>query len=209
MPQICVSMPALPAPDGPRLLTEALAAAAIVSIVLEPEGAGGTIRPDAALPLIASAQKAGAAVLILDDARLARTLKADGVHLSVRDDILAAAEEAREILGQGGIVGVDAGRSRHDAMEAGEQGVDYVAFGVPPDVNGDLSDERVERVAWWAEIFEIPVVAYGVSGRDEAIALARADADFISIRLTPDTGSVANLKDIAAAVASATPEAVA
>ena len=34
--------------------------------------------------------------------------------------------------GDRGIIGVDAGISRHDAMTVAEAGADYVAFGAPP-----------------------------------------------------------------------------
>lgn len=200
MTQLCLSIPALAAPEGARLLSQAMSAGKIAAVVITP-GTDGVVTPADALPLIATAQAGGAAVLILDDAGLARTLKADGVHLSSRAEIVTAAEEAREILGQGGIVGVDAGTSRHDAMELGELGVDYVAFGLQG-ADADDREERFELVAWWAEIFEIPVVALGVEGAQEAAALAAANCDFVSIDLSAPGDAAERVRAITAAIAA-------
>lgn len=201
MTQVCVIIPSLKAPDGARLTAEALAGGPVAAVIIAPAG-GGPIAPDAALPMIAAAQKGGAAALIYGDAQLARALKADGVHLPTREDIVAAAEEAREILGRGGIVGADAGASRHDAMELGELGVDYVAFGLSSDAeDADGREARFDLVAWWSEIFEVPVVAFDVADVQEAAALAAVNADFICVAL--DAGKDADfVKDLTAAVAS-------
>ncbi len=205
MTQMCVMVPALPAADGLRLLSEALSAAPIAAVVIMP-GADGLIAPDAALALIAAAQKSSAAALIYGDAQLARTLKADGVHLPWSVDVRTAAEDAREILGQGGIIGADAGTSRHDAMELGELGVDYVAFGLG-DGDAELArEDRDELVAWWAEIFEIPVVALDVAGASEAATLKAAAADFISVRLSAGADAARTLSEISAAAPAARTE---
>jgi thiamine-phosphate pyrophosphorylase len=66
-------------------------------------------------------------------------------------------------------------------MLAGESGADYVMFG-EPDAAGHRPavDAVIERVAWWAEIFQIPCVAYAARV-DDVEALARAGADFVAI----------------------------
>ena len=112
-------------------LAAALSAAEIASLLIAPPP-GGTLDAAAARPLVEAAQRQGVAALIADDARLARTLRADGVHLGIAKDPAGAYAEARSILGQGGIVGVDPGISRHDAMTLAEDGADYIAFGAPP-----------------------------------------------------------------------------
>jgi len=118
-------------------------------------------------------------------AHAARRRRASG---ATRDPVGAYAE-ARSILGQGSIVGVDAGISRHDAMTVAEEGADYVAFGAPAYLK-DRDKARARRdelIAWWAEIFQAPCVAFDVETAEEAHALAGAGADFVSIRLSEGT----------------------
>lgn len=137
-----------------------------------------------ALPLVELAQKKGVAALIEGDAQLARTLRADGVHLPWSNDVAARFGEAREILGTRYIVGVDVGRSRHDAMTLAEAGADYIAFGIPPHVEDRVTAtaRRLELITWWADIFEVPCVAFDVDDAADAVALAAAGADFIALR---------------------------
>jgi thiamine-phosphate pyrophosphorylase len=165
---------------APARLAAALAAGKIASVVIAAADGTPAVEVQA---LIGAAQASGAAALIRDDARLARTLRADGVHLSAGN--AKAFGEAREIVGSRGIVGVDAGRSRHEAMVAGEAGADYVAFGIPDHVDDRVKahKRRCELVAWWSEIFEVPVVAFDVARAEEAGQLAAAGADFIALTL--------------------------
>jgi thiamine-phosphate pyrophosphorylase len=191
---------------APARLAAALAAGAVASVVITvPEG---TPAADVQA-LIGAAQAAGAAALIRDDARLARTLKADGVHLSAGNG--KAFGEAREIIGSRGIVGVDAGRSRHEAMMAGEGGAEYVAFGIPEHVDDRVKAHRrrCELVAWWSEIFEVPVVAFDVATAEEAGQLAAAGADFIGLSLPAREPPAASGELVRNAHAAITGEAVA
>lgn len=136
-------------------------------------------------PFIELLQSQDIAAIIADDAALARTMKADGVHVSWCKEIAAAFEEAREIVGGRSIVGVDAGRSRHDAMQLGEAGADYVAFGIPPAVEDreTAARRRLELIGWWSEIFEIPCVGFDVESPAAAELLADAGSDFVSAKL--------------------------
>jgi thiamine-phosphate pyrophosphorylase len=137
-----------------------------------------------ARPLVELAQRKDIAALIEGDAQLARTLRADGVHLPWSKDIAAQYAEAREVLGTRYIVGADAGRSRHDAMSIAEAGADYIAFGIPPHVEDreTAGERRRELISWWSEIFEVPCVAFDVETAEEAKVLAAAGADFIAMR---------------------------
>jgi thiamine-phosphate pyrophosphorylase len=171
----------------PRTLAPLLAAAdAAAVLIAAPEGA--SLEAAGAHPLVEMAQANGVAALIEDDAQLARTLRADGVHLPWSKDVAARFGEAREILGGRYILGADAGRSRHDAMTLGEAGADYVGFGIPRHVEDrdTARERRLDLVAWWSEIFELPGVAFDVETADEASALARAGADFVALRLPPN-----------------------
>jgi thiamine-phosphate pyrophosphorylase len=162
----------------------ALLDAAGAATMLIAAGAEGALSAATARPLVELAQSKDVAALIEGDAQLARTLRADGVHLPWSNDVIAQFSEAREILGTRYIVGVDVGRSRHDAMTLAEEGADYVAFGIPPHVEdrATATARRLELIAWWGEIFEVPCVAFDVDSGADAVALAAAGADFIAMR---------------------------
>ncbi len=194
----------LDAADGAsQRLAAALDAAAVASVVVRPM-TGKPLDAASAAPLVASAQKAGAAVLMSGDARLARTLKADGVHLPVSENLEEAYNAARELISQRFIVGVDAGNSRHDAMTAGEAGADYVGFSLASaSVDRESARaERLELIAWWAEIFEVPCVAFDVETADEAQALTEAGADFIAVHVAAGA-SPASVREVMAAMSAA------
>lgn len=146
---------------------------------------GGALAPQTCKAIIDLAQARGTAALIADDARLARTLKADGVHLAYTQDPMKAYEEARSILGERYIVGADAGRSRHDAMVLGEAGADYISFGAPPRLadQAKAKERRLDLVAWWSELMQVPVVAFDASSPEEAAQLGQAGADFVALEL--------------------------
>lgn len=138
------------------------------------------------------AQKRGTACLV-DDPRLAVATGADGVHI---EGLGGGLETALASLKPDGIVGVGAVTSRDDAMTAGEAGVDYVMFG---DGEADTFAATRERVAWWAEIFNVPCVAYATK-LDEVASLAHAGADFVALGeavWTDSRGVVPALEDAA------------
>ena len=197
-----------PGPGAIDRLQAALQVAPVASVLIAPRP-GTKLGAGEVKPLVDLAQKANVAALLQDDARLARTLKADGVHVSASSDVLAAYDEARGILGQGGIVGVDAGNSRHDAMQAGEAGADYIAFGRPP-ADAEDYETREDLLAWWAEIFEIPCVGFDVSTAAEAAMLADTGAEFAALALPAGESlddTIGRLRDIAAILTRQAPSA--
>jgi thiamine-phosphate pyrophosphorylase len=129
-------------------------------------------------PILRAAATADCALLIENDPRLAARLGADGVHVAgASPDLVAAIKDLKPKR----IVGAGSLRLRDEAMTAGELGADYVMFGEPHGGVGPMDlTLLVERVSWWAEIFETPCVAYA-----EAISavgeLARAGADFVAL----------------------------
>jgi thiamine-phosphate pyrophosphorylase len=122
-------------------------------------------------------QNAGAALLLDGHVELVARAGADGAHLTG----LAALEEAIPSLKPDRIAGLGGLATRHDSMLAGELGADYVLFG-EPDAGGHRPSMEavVERLDWWAELFEPPCIAYAAS-REEAYEFARAGADFILV----------------------------
>lgn len=146
-------------------------------------------------PLQAICAAHDVAFIVNDSVALAKRLKADGVHLG-QDD--GAPREAREELGREAQIGVTCHASRHQAMEAGEAGADYVAFGAfyPSTTKYKGPDAEVpdlELLQWWTTIFEIPCVAIGGITPDNCKPLIEAGADFLAV-----SGAVWNGDEVAA-----------
>ncbi|HEV2552446.1 MAG TPA: thiamine phosphate synthase [Bosea sp. (in: a-proteobacteria)] len=123
-------------------------------------------------------QAANVALVVEDSALVATRGGADGVHLTGGP---AAIAEARSSLKSERIIGAGSLRARHDAMDVGEAGVDYVLFGEPrPDGSMPPLPAVIERAGWWAEIFQTPCVAYAPDA-DSVAALAETGAEFIAL----------------------------
>jgi len=185
----------------PRQVAALLDAAGAATLLIA-AGGGVALSAAAARPLVELAQAKDIAALIEGDAQLARTLRADGVHLPWSKDAAARYGEAREVLGTRYIVGIDVGRSRHDAMTLAEEGADYIGFGIPSHVEdrSAAAARRLELVSWWSEIFEVPCVAFDVDDVEDAMALAGAGADFLAMRA--DDGMMpADAKELARSLA--------
>ena len=137
------------------------------------------------------------AFIVNDSISLAKRLGADGVHLG-QDD--GDPREARDTLGPNVQIGVTCHDSRHLAMEAGEGGADYVAFGAfyPTATKAVKHVPEPSILSWWASMFELPSVAIGGITPDNAAPLVAAGADFLAV-----SGAVWN-GDEAAAVAAFT-----
>jgi thiamine-phosphate pyrophosphorylase len=167
--------------DHPQHLAQALDAGD-VACVLAPlaardEGAAKKI----VKALIAVTEPRGVALLI-DSASLVARSGADGAHVRVTGETLEKTlGAALETLKPERIVGAGGLKAKHDAMVAGEFDVDYVSFGDPaPDGYTPPVEQTLERVSWWAEIFNVPCVAFAPTLADVA-TLAKAGADFISL----------------------------
>ena len=120
------------------------------------------------------------AFIVNDSVALAKRLGADGVHLG-QDD--GDPREARAALGAGVQIGVTCHDSRHLAMEAGEAGADYVAFGsfYPTTTKTVQHHPDPAILAWWATMFELPSVAIGGITPANAAPLVAAGADFLAV----------------------------
>jgi thiamine-phosphate pyrophosphorylase len=120
------------------------------------------------------------AFIINDSIALAKRLGADGVHLGQSD---GDPREAREVLGRDVQIGVTCHNSRHLAMEAGDGGADYVAFGAfyPSGTKITEFSAEFDILSWWTALFELPCVAIGGITADNAAPLVAAGADFIAV----------------------------
>ncbi len=131
-------------------------------------------------PLQRLCADAGCAFIVNDSMALAKRLGADGVHLGQSD---GDPREARALLGPSAQIGRTCHDSRHLAMEAGEAGCDYVAFGAfyPTTTKPSNYRPKPEILSWWSGLFEIPCVAIGGITPDNARPLVDAGADFIAV----------------------------
>ncbi len=120
------------------------------------------------------------AFIVNDSVSLAKRLGADGVHLGQED---GDPREARAILGPSAQIGITCHGSRHLAMEAGEAGADYVAFGsfYPTRTKEVKHHPEPVILSWWSALFELPCVAIGGITPSNAPPLVAAGADFIAV----------------------------
>jgi len=117
-----------------------------------------------------SVQDRGIALILEGRPEIVARSGADGAHLNGIEAFGAAlaALKPDRIAGAGGL------GTRHDAMVAAESGADYVLFGSAEEA------ANLERVAWCAEVLELPCVAFA-RGEDEVAPLVEAGADFIAL----------------------------
>ena len=148
-------------------------------------------------PLQAICAARDVAFIVNDSIPLAKRLGADGVHLGQKDGTV---EEAREELGREAQIGVTCHASRHLALEAGEAGADYVAFGAffPSTTKQSEHRPEPELVEWWTGLIEIPCVAIGGITPENCRPLIEAGADFLAV-----SGAVWNGDEVASVKAFA------
>jgi thiamine-phosphate pyrophosphorylase len=174
--------------DFPTRLERALAAGArrhgdlVTAFQFRVKGVDSHEAAALAEPLQAICAAHDVAFIVNDSIALAKRLKADGVHLG-QDD--GSPRDAREELGREAQIGVTCHASRHMAMEAGEAGADYVAFGAfyPSTTKdkGDAERPEPELIEWWTRLFEIPCVAIGGITPENCKPLIEAGADFLAV----------------------------
>jgi thiamine-phosphate pyrophosphorylase len=164
----------------PDQLREALDAAAVAAFQLRVKDVDQHEAARLAEPLQRICADRDVAFIVNDDMKLAKRLGADGVHLGQQD---GDPREARALLGPGGQIGVTCHDSRHLAMEAGEAGADYVAFGsfFPTTTKEVRHRPDPSILSWWSTLFELPCVAIGGITAANAPILIDAGADFLAV----------------------------
>ncbi|MFL6857911.1 MAG: thiamine phosphate synthase [Allosphingosinicella sp.] len=166
--------------DFPSRLDEALAAGPVAAFQFRVKGVDRYEAARLAEPLLEICRARDVAFLVNDDMGLAKRLGADGVHLGQGD---GDPREARALLGPAAQIGITCHDSRHLAMEAGEAGADYVAFGAFFPTTTKPTDHRPDPsiLSWWSRVFEIPCVAIGGITPENGRVLVEAGADFLAI----------------------------
>ncbi len=161
-------------------LEQALAAGDVAAVLLRLAPADERTLITRIKALAQVVQRRDVALILDGRPELAARAGADGAHVSGVEAFAAALA----LLKPDRIAGAAGLRSRHDAMLAAETGADYVMFGEPgklfPDARRAPFDETVERLTWWADLFEVPCVGYAAA-MDEIAALGHTKADFIAL----------------------------
>jgi thiamine-phosphate pyrophosphorylase len=164
----------------PDRLARALDAGPVAAFQFRVKGVDQHAAAALAEPLLRICADRDVAFLVNDSISLAKRLGADGVHLGQED---GDPREARSVLGPSAQIGVTCHDSRHFAMEAGEAGADYVAFGAfyPTTTKEVRHHPDPAILSWWTTVFEIPCVAIGGITPDNARPLIDAGADFLAV----------------------------
>ncbi|MFD2262138.1 thiamine phosphate synthase [Lacibacterium aquatile] len=149
----------LPATTEPSALAALLKAGDVACVAVSGSA-------DQARGLLATVREADRAFVLIGSGADAARIDADGVHLVAPKDYAAA----RKALGAEQICGVNAGTSMHVAMEAAEQGADYIAL-----------SPQTDLIDFWVEAMTVPCVAWDVSDEKTAAAMVDAGADFIAL----------------------------
>ena len=161
-------------------LEAALAAGDVASLLIAPDAVSDNDLQAIAETLVPIAQKHDVAALVLGNSRVMGRARADGIHIEAGETAL---KEAVEALQPKSIVGAGNLRARHEAMEAGEAGADYIFFGLLDLEEGDEAHRKtIDLGAWWAELFEPPCVLLSGRSMESVEACARTGADFVALR---------------------------
>jgi thiamine-phosphate pyrophosphorylase len=166
--------------DFPDRLEQALSGGPVAAFQFRVKGLDQHEAAKLAGPLQRICEANEVAFIVNDDMGLAKRLGADGVHLGQGD---GDPREARALLGPTAQIGVTCHDSRHLAMEAGEAGADYVAFGAFYPTTTKETSHRPDPsiLGWWSRLFEIPCVAIGGITPKNGRVLVEAGADFLAV----------------------------
>lgn len=177
-PRLYLVTPRIADPAGHMdALAGALGAADVAAVLLRLETADERTLINRTKTLAPIAQSRNAALLLDGHPNTAVLAGADGAHVTG----VAAFRDALPALKPDRIVGCGGLHTRHDAMLVAEAGADYAMFGEADERGQRPSlDAVIERVAWWAEVFEIPCVAFAGSPAEIA-PLTAAGADFVAL----------------------------
>ena len=186
-------------------LAAALDAGDVAAVQLRLKDAGDDAWRRAIDVLRPVAQSRGVAFLLNDRADLVPGSGSDGVHVG-QDD--TPARDARRLIGPDRTLGVTCHDSRDLAMQAGEDGADYVAFGAffPSGTKQAARPADPAVLGWWSELMELPCCAIGGITAVNCAPLVRAGADFLAVVGAvwshPD-GPVAGVRALDAAIRAA------
>ena len=192
-PRLILFAPATPSPEWYASLPALLDVTQPAALV------AGTPGDTAALTALRQATRAATSALLVHDLSSATAAEADGAFFHDAGQVTGA----RRRFGSDWLIGVGC-RSRHEAMDAGEAGADFVAFGA---IDGSWDQgELADLVSWWSELFVLPAACLSAAEPRAVERLLAAGADLIGLggALWDDPSSVAaRLGEIAAVLGRA------
>ena len=121
-----------------------------------------------------------AVFIINDDVELAREVDADGVHIGRTDTSIAL---ARSIVGRNKIIGVSCYNDMTRALDAEQQGADYIALGsfFGSVVKPNAVKASIELLRQAKSELTVPVVAIGGINGQNGKQLISAGADSLAV----------------------------
>jgi len=124
--------------------------------------------------LVTAIQKQGLAVMIAGDERIAVRIGADGIH---SEETTRWVESKNTMMrGHGHI------KDRHQAMELGETGADYLMFGkLGADKQAEPHSRNLRLATWWAALMEIPCIVQAGTDIEAMSSAVEMGAEFIAI----------------------------
>ncbi len=175
-----ITPPEVPAADLLEPLKKALSGGDVACVLIYAPDLGTRELQAAGELLVPVIQKAGAAAIIYRDTQAAGRCGADGVHIDTSfDDI----KQAIETFQPARIVGTNGTKSKHDDMQRGEAGVDYMLFGrLDLEEHPEVHPKTLTLADWWAELFETPCVALAGNDITSVEAAAATGADFVAAK---------------------------
>lgn len=118
--------------------------------------------------------------LLNDFYETAWEIGADGVHVGAEDGSISS---IRKKSPANFLIGASCYDSKHLAMEAGEQGADYLSFGTffPSKTKNSRGKPTTEILTWCNELINLPTVAIGGITDQNCHELVKAGADFLAV----------------------------
>ena len=119
-------------------------------------------------------------LIINDDAKLAKKVGANGVHLGHKD---MRYEEARNLLGPDSIIGISCQNNLGLAFNAQSEGADYVAFGslFSTKSKADVQHCSLEDLTSFVKEIKIPSVAIGGINLRNFLTIKNSGVDMIAM----------------------------
>lgn len=173
---VLISPPGRDWRDISARLVAAMDGGDIASILLWPHGLAEDDFQRLCEAAVPRGQSAGIAMIVAGELRMARRVRADGIHVEAREELARYSSQADDlILGAGGA------RTRHDALELGELRPDYLLFGRPGyDTRPEPHPRNLRLGEWWSAMVEIPCIVLAGSELASIRATAATGAEFIA-----------------------------